>query len=431
MAKYVPHTEEDIAEMLKTVGVTSLDGLYASVPEGLRAAKLNLPQGVSEEEALEKLTALSDKNKRYDLILRGAGAYSHYIPPMVTSIVNRSEFVTAYTPYQAELSQGILQSIFEYQTMMANLTGMEVSNAGVYDGATAAAEAIGMYRTPKTDKAAILSTVRPDVLRVIKTYLEGYGVTPVIIPAEGCYKGGYTLPEGVCAVYMEQPNYYGIIEDIAAVKSLAAAGGAKLVVGLNPIAAALLKTPGECGADAAVGEGQPLGLPLNFGGPYLGFMTTTEKDVRKLPGRIVGETTDADGNRAFVLTLQAREQHIRREKALSNICSNEALCALTSSVYLTAMGKDGLEEVASTCAANAHYLAAELCKQGFALKYSEEFFHEFVTVKKGKSDAVLAALDAADILGGLKLSDDEILWCATETSDKESLDAAVSIAGRA
>ena len=320
MGSYVPNTPLQQQEMLKSIGYDSFDALFAHIPETVRLKDgLALKPGRSELEVLQIMEAMAAKNKVYRQIFRGAGAYNHYIPAAVTSIVNKEEFVTAYTPYQAEISQGILQSIFEYQTMICQLTGMASANASVYDGASAAAEGCAMCRERKRQVIYVSETAHPDVISVIKTYAFGSNSTVVMIPAGD----GVTdvsalkalLGDTSACVYIQQPNYYGIIEDAHAIAGLTHDAGAKLVMGCNPVALALLKTPAEYGADIAVGEGQPLGMSLAFGGPYLGFMATTEKMTRKLPGRIVGETVDSAGERAFVLTLQAREQHIRREKA--------------------------------------------------------------------------------------------------------------------
>ena len=308
--------------MLAAVGMKSLDDLYASVPEEVYRKEPVIPEGKSEMEVLAEMERLAGKNTVYRSIFRGAGAYHHYIPSIVKNVINKEAFRTTYTPYQAEISQGILQSIFEYQTMICAITGMDVSNASVYDGASAAAESIFMCQSRKRTKAVVSGTVHPEVIETIETYCRSRGVAVEVVPA----KAGETdrealaaaLTDNAACLYFQQPNYFGVMEDSDALVTLAHEKGALAVMGVNPIALGLMKTPGEVGADIAVGEGQPLGLPLSFGGPYLGFMAATEKMMRKLPGRIVGETKDARGGRCFVLTLQAREQHIRREKASSN-----------------------------------------------------------------------------------------------------------------
>ena len=305
MGSYLGNTEEVQKEMLSEIGYDSFDALFSHIPQEVKVKELNLPSGLSEMEALDKMEELADKNKIFKHIFRGAGAYNHYVPAIVGSVVNREEFLTAYTPYQAEISQGILQSIFEYQTMICELTGMAVSNASVYDGATAAAEAVAMCRERKRNVAFVSETVNPQVLTVIKTYCYGNGIQVEVIPE----KDGVTdqealkaaLKEDSACFYMQQPNYYGNIEDADVLGEITHEAGAKYIMGCNPIALAVLKTPAECGADVAVGEGQPLGMELSFGGPYLGFMASTEKMMRKLPGRIVGETVDKEGKRAYVL----------------------------------------------------------------------------------------------------------------------------------
>ena len=353
MASYVPSTREERQEMLHTVGVSDYRELYRDVPAEMYLEKgLNLPDGMSELEVRQKMTAMAAKNKVFPTVLRGAGAYDHYIPSIVKYIPAKEEFLTAYTPYQAEMSQGILQTIFEYQTDICELTGMDVSNASVYDGATAAAEAAAMCRDRKRRVTLISGAAHPDVIQTVKTYCYGTGDELRVIPA----KDGITdveamkglLTPDVASVYIQQPNFYGQFEDAETIGQLVHENGSVYIMGCNPIALAIMKTPKDCGADIAVGEGQPLGMPLSCGGPYLGFMASTEKYMRKLPGRIVGQTVDSEGNRAFVLSLQAREQHIRREKASSNICSNEALCALTAGVYMAAMGPEGMAQAESS-----------------------------------------------------------------------------------
>jgi len=427
---YVPSTAEQRQEMLKTVGVQDYRGLYRDVPQQMLLDGLNIPEGMSELAVTRAMTAMAAKNTLFQTILRGAGAYDHYIPAVVKTVPAKEEFLTAYTPYQAEMSQGVLQSIFEYQTMICELTGMEVGNASVYDGATAAAEAAAMCRDRKRRVTLISGAAHPDVINTVRTYCYGTGDELKVVPEKDGKTDadalGSMLDDSVSAFIVQQPNFFGQLEDAEALGKLAHDAGAMYVMSCNPISLGILKTPRACGADVAVGEGQPLGMPIGFGGPYLGFMATTEKYMRKLPGRIVGETVDSKGERAYVLSLQAREQHIRREKASSNICSNEALCALTASVYLAAMGPDGLAEAARQSMAKAHYLCKQLTAlPGVELVYKGEFFHEFVT-KLPKQDEVLAALEKAGILGGLPVKEG-VLWCATEKADKAALDKAVEI----
>ena len=432
MGSYVPSTGAQREAMLRAVGVSSTRELFRDVPEQMLLTEpLHIPAGMSELEVSRAMTAMASENRVYGTVLRGAGAYDHYIPSIVKYIPAKEEFLTAYTPYQAEMSQGLLQSIFEYQTMICELTGMDVSNASVYDGATAAAEAAAMCRDRKRRVTLISGAAHPDTINTVRTYCYGTGDELRIVPV----KDGKTDPDAlremltpdVASFYMQQPNFFGLFEDAEALGALTHEAGALYVMGCNPIALAIMKTPRDCGADVAVGEGQPLGLPMGCGGPYLGYMATTDKLTRKLPGRIVGETTDAEGRRAYVLSLQAREQHIRREKASSNICSNEALCALTAGLYMSVMGPDGMAQAAEQSMAKAHYLAKELCAvDGVELVYTGDFFHEFVT-RLPERENVLAALAQADILGGLPLGGDGILWCATEKVSKEQLDKAVSV----
>ena len=431
MGSYVPSTQEQRQEMLQAIGLKAFKDLYKDVPESMYLDRpLDLPEGLSELEVSRALNAMARKNRVYDAILRGAGAYDHYIPSIVKYIPAKEEFLTAYTPYQAEMSQGVLQSIFEYQTEICELTGMDVSNASVYDGATAAAEACAMARDRKRRLTLVSGAAHPDVINTVRTYCYGTNDEIRIIPV----KDGKTdiealramLTPEVSAVYVQQPNFYGLFEDAEAMADAVHEAGALFILGVNPIALGIMKTPRDMGADIAVGEGQPLGLPLGYGGPYLGFMATTTKHMRKLPGRIVGETTDDAGNRAYVLSLQAREQHIRREKAGSNICSNEALCALTAGVYLAAMGPAGLKEVAESSMAKAHYLCRELMQlPGVKLRYEGPFFHEFL-LDMPKADEILAALDEKNILGGLPY-EGGVLWCATEKVSKATLDEVVAI----
>lgn len=431
MGSYLPNTKQEQQDMLHEIGFDSFEALFDHIPEEVRLKELNLPSGVSELEASAAMEDLAEKNRVFRHIFRGAGAYDHYIPAVVASVVGREEFLTAYTPYQAEISQGILQSIFEYQTMICELTGMDASNASVYDGATAAAEAVAMCKERKRTTVYLSQAANPQVIRVVKTYCYGSNTQVVMVPEKDGVTDADALRElldgNAACFYVQQPNYYGNFEDADALGAIAHEAGAKFIMGCNPIALAVMKTPAECGADIAVGEGQPLGLGLAFGGPYLGFMAAADKMVRKLPGRIVGETVDRDGKRAYVLTLQAREQHIRREKASSNICSNQALCALTAGVYLSAMGESGLGQAAKLCHSKAYYLKQKLADAGLAPKYDRPFFHEFVTVCAGRTRQILDALESQGILGGLPLSEDEILWCATEKNTKAEMDRVAAI----
>lgn len=435
MGSYVPSTPAQRREMLEAVGCASMEDLFGHLPKQVLLDRpLNLPHGLSELEVRRVMEKLAAENTVFSTVFRGAGAYRHYIPAIVKQVVSKEEFVTAYTPYQAEISQGLLQSIFEYQTMICELTGMDVSNASVYDGSTAAAEAVAMCHDRKRNKALISAAAHPDLIQTVKTYCEGSNTLVEVVPA----KDGKTdldalsgmMDESVCCVLLQHPNFYGILEDADKAAKIAHEGGAKYILSCNPITLGSLKTPGEYGADVAVGDGQPLGLSIAFGGPYLGFMACSNEMIRKIPGRIVGETTDVDGKRAYVLTLQAREQHIRREKASSNICSNQALCAMTASVYLAAMGTHGLQQAAEQSYAKAHYFAAEMAKiPGCKLHFSGEFFYEFLA-DCPNADKLMAALEKKGILGGLPLGGDlsgTVLWCVTEQNSKEEIDETISI----
>ena len=434
MGTFVPNTKAEQQRMLESCGFQSFDGMYACIPEELRLKKpLQLPEGKTEMEVMRAAEAAARKNRVYATIFRGAGAYRHYIPAIVKEVTGKEEFRTAYTPYQAEISQGVLQSIFEFQTDICELTGMAAANASVYDGATAAAEACEMCREKTRRKVLVSATVDPKVLSVVRAYSFGRDAEVTVVPE----KDGVTdmealkqLADGETAcLLLQQPNRYGCMEDADAAAAVVREAKAKLIMSCNPIALAVMKTPGETGADIAVGEGQPLGLPLSFGGPYLGFMAADEKMMRKLPGRIVGETTDINGNRCYVLTLQAREQHIRREKAGSNICSNEALCALTAAVYLAAMGPENMKRAAMACHANAAALKAKLTESGLKPIHDRPFFHEFVmqAADEAQAERILTALDRADILGGLPMGDGKTLWCATEMNTPEEIDRAAAV----
>lgn len=435
MGTYVPSTPQQREEMLSAVGISSLEELYCDVPSSIRMDGKEAKPGMTELEVANVLHQMAGKNHVFGSIFRGAGAYDHFIPSIVKRITAKEEFVTSYTPYQAEISQGVLQSIFEYQSMICELTGMDTSNASIYDGASAAAEAASMCRDRKRERILISGAANPMVIQTILTYCDGVKAAADVVPV----KDGKTdldalksmLGDGDASVYIQQPNYFGLIEDAETVGEVAHAAGAKFIMGINPIAAAVLKTPRACGADIVVGEGQPLGMSLGFGGPYLGFMAATQEFQRRLPGRIVGETVDDRGNRCFVLTLQAREQHIRREKASSNVCTNQALCAMTAAVYMAAMGPGGMKQAAEQSYSKAHYLAAELGKvNGFTLVNSGEFFNEFVTSCPIPVEEFLAKLEAHDILGGLPV-EGGILWCCTEKNSKIDMDRVVAIAKEA
>ncbi|MBP1529657.1 MAG: aminomethyl-transferring glycine dehydrogenase subunit GcvPA [Erysipelotrichaceae bacterium] len=425
MGRYVPETLSEQEAMLKQIGLEKIDDLYAMVPEEARLKDLHIPSGKSEMEVLEDLSSVADKNKVYQSIYRGAGVYKHYIPAIVSTITSKEEFLTAYTPYQAEISQGVLQSIFEYQTQICELTGLDVSNASVYDGAVAAAEALFMSLERNKDEVLVADTVDPQTLAVMKTYCESHDVKIVMVQSKDhridVEDLKAKLNERSAGLYVESPNYYGLIEEIEECTKIVHENKTKMIMGCDPIALAIDKSPGEMDVDIAVGEGQQLGMPMGFGGPYLGFMTCKKELMRKLPGRIVGETTDHDGRRAYVLTLQAREQHIRREKASSNICSNEALCAMTASVYLAAMGPKGMEKVALSCYNNARYLEERLKELGFKRVDEGEYFNEFLTTSPIDPKVLEEKLSQRKILSGLEV-DGKILWCATELNTKEKID---------
>ena len=426
MGSFVPNTPAQQEEMLRKVGCEGWRDLYRDVPEEVYLKEgPDLPPGMGEQQALAHMEELADKNRVFPHIFRGAGAYAHYIPAIVGRVVRKESFLTSYTPYQAEISQGILQAIFEYQTMICELTGLDVSNASVYDGATAAAEAAALCAERRRVRVLLSEGLPPQVIETVRTYCFGSGLPVETIPlTEGVTDLGALEkalgPDAACFV-MAQPNYYGMIEPAEELGQLVHKAGARYVMSCNPISLGLLPTPAQCGADLAVGEGQPLGMPLSWGGPYLGYMAATAAMMRKLPGRIVGQTRDDKGERAFVLTLQAREQHIRREKAGSNICSNEALCALTASVYLAAQGPEGLRQTALQCCSKAHYLQKVLEEAGLEPVYQGEFFHEFLT-RAPRREALLKRLEERGYLGGLPVGEDQLLWCATEKNTREEMD---------
>ncbi len=433
--KYFPHTTTDIEAMLSKIGIDSLEGLYSDIPENVRFnGEYAIPSAKSEIELRHYFEALGNRN-RLLTIFAGAGSYDHYTPAVIPSIISRSEFLTSYTPYQAEISQGTLHYIFEYQSMMAELTGMDVSNASMYDGSTATAEAalMAIASVKKTNRILVSETLDPKVRQVVDTYArfhgffvdtvdEANGVTDQSVLATKIAK------DGVAALIVQQPNRYGVVEDFTGFADICHKNRALFVV--NSVAAdlALLKTPGEWGADIAVGDGQSLGIPMSYGGPSLGYMCCTERLMRKLPGRIVGQTTDNRGQRVFVLTLQAREQHIRRQKATSNICSNESLMALFVTIYMSLMGKEGIKEAARLSYAGAHYLCEKLLATGrFYLKYNQPFFNEFCVVYKGDVDTLQERFLENDILGGVKISSDTIMFAVTEKRTKEEIDKLVDI----
>jgi glycine dehydrogenase subunit 1 len=441
---YIPHSPKERDAMLATIGVKSLDDLFEDVPAKHRFPNLNLPPAITEMEAAAELAELASANEstRELVSFLGAGMYNHYIPSVVDHMLRRGEFYTAYTPYQPEISQGTLQAIFEYQSLMSALTGMEVSNASHYDGATATAEAVNLawaqFRGKRT-KVVISPTVHPQYREVIRTYTKGMDLELAGDNAEADLETGPEfltdlVDDNTMLVIVQYPDFFGRIYDYTKLVELAHEKGALVCVAVNPTALALFKTPGEMGADIVVGDGQPLGIPMWFGGPSLGFFTTRKKYVHKMAGRLVGETVDNRGQRSYVLTLTAREQHIKRERATSNICTNQGLLALASAVYLSLVGKSGLRQVAELCYHKAHYAAEQLSKlPGMGLCFSEPYFHEFALCVGQPVEEVNAHLLEHGILGGYDLGQDypalkdHMLVAVTEMNTKEEIDMLVDI----
>ena len=435
MLPYLPHTQADIRAMLDRIGVKKLEDLYADVPaEFLKKGAYALPDAMSEQEIRDYFAALEAMNARLKVFV-GAGAYDHYTPAVIPYLCSRSEFLTAYTPYQCEISQGTLRYIFEYQSMMCMLTGLDVSNASMYDGPTAAAEAMKMAIacTRKKTRVLLSSTLLPNVVDVVKTYAKFHGVEISLVPAANGQTSMEALKaelakDDVAGVIVPSVNRFGIVEDHSGFADAIHAQKAVLVEYCDPSALAVVKTPAEWDADIAVGDGQSLGLPLCYGGPYVGFMTVKKDHMRKMPGRIVGQTTDKEGRRVFVLTLQAREQHIKREKATSNICSNESLMALWVTIYLSLMGPQGLKEVNKLSTDGAHYLKAELLKTG---KFEDvfpgqPFLKEFVLKYKGNG-SLQEKLEKAGYFAAYPTEEGYVSFCVTEKRSKEDVDRLVSI----
>ncbi|BBL80552.1 putative glycine dehydrogenase (decarboxylating) subunit 1 [Rubrobacter xylanophilus] len=428
MARFTPHTEADIREMLEVIGVSSIDELFADVSPKFEG-ELDLPLALSEHEVLREAERLAGKNAAGLPVFLGAGAYDRITPAAVGQIISRGEFMTSYTPYQPEVSQGHLQAIFEFQSVISELTGLEVSNASVYDAASAVAEAALMTArlTGREPKVAASAGLNPRYREVLETY----GVEVAGLPFEGGATDFSSVPGDVSGVIVQSPNFFGIVEDVRAASEAAHESGALAVAVCDPVALAVLEPPGSLGADIAVGETQPLGVPLMFGGPYAGYMATRQRFVRQLPGRIAGETVDREGRLAYVLTLRAREQDIRRARANSNICTNQALTALAATIYAALMGPEGLREVAELSISKAHYLSGRLGEAGFALRYPEapflwEFAVEMPDVKRAN-----AALLERGIVGGLDLGDGAMLVAVTEKRTKEELDAFVEVVANA
>ena len=442
---YIPISPKERDAMLATIGVKSLDDLFKDVPARHRFPQLDLPPALTEMEAAAELAeiAASNENIHGDLIsFLGAGAYNHYIPSVVDHMLRRGEFYTAYTPYQPEISQGTLQATFEYQSLIAALTGMEVSNASHYDGATAAAEAVNLAVAQfrgKRRKVVISPTVHPQYRAVIRTYTQGMELELAGDNAEADLESSpdelaSLIDDQTMLVIVQYPDFFGRLYDYTKFIATAHGKGALVCVVANPTALALFKTPGEMDADIVVGDGQPLGIPLWFGGPTLGFFTIKKSYVHKMAGRLVGETVDSHGQRSYVLTLTAREQHIKRERATSNICTNQGLLALASAVYMSVLGKTGMRQVAELCYHKAHYAAAQLSKiKGMGLCFTEPFFHEFALCVNQPAAEVNAHLLAHDILGGYDLGQDypalknHLLIAVTEMNTKEEIDTLVEV----
>ena len=432
MTSYVPNTDESIKQMMDVIGIKNIEELFAGIPQEVRLKKeLQLDKGKSEIEVRSALCKVASNNKVYKSCFLGAGAYNHYIPSVVAKLASTLEFVTAYTPYQAEISQGVLQAIFEYQTYICRLTGMDASNASVYDGATALAEACMMSVSGSRNKVLVSEGVNAEYIKVLKTWCKYANLQMETIKLTG-YKTDIDdmkskLTDEIASVVLQTPNFYGSLEDMDAFEPAIHENKSLFISVVNPISLALLKCPAEYNADIAVGEGQPLGNPMANGGPYLGFMAATQKLTRKLPGRIAGQTTDTEGRRGFVLTLQAREQHIRREKASSNICSNQALNALTAAVYLGAMGEDGLRQAACKCMENAYLLKKKLGDVDKVEVYQDEIFNEFVVHIPCDNEALDKKLKENDILGGLYLGDNKYLFATTELNTEIEINQLVNI----
>jgi glycine dehydrogenase subunit 1 len=443
VADYLPHTPEEVDEMLSFLGMDSLEQLFAHIPSAVRLSQgLDLPAGISEPDVAANFTRYTDANRAQAsemLCFAGAGAYDHEVPAVVKALANRSEFVTAYTPYQPEVAQGVLQAIFEYQTLVSRLSGLPVANASLYDAATAMVEALNMAAgATGREKMVISAGVHPHWRAVVRTFAHGTGHDVVEVPLkDGVTDWGSVDVIGAAAIVASYPNYLGVLEDMSAAKRLAIANDALLVLGADPVAAGVLKTAGQWGADVFVGEGQAFGTPLAYGGPYLGLFACTNDLVRRLPGRIVGETVDSNDRRAFVTTLRAREQDIRREKATSNVCTNQTLMAVTAAIQLGWLGTYGLREVATRCAQGAHFLFDEVTKiKGVEPISSQPFFREFAYRVPKKASKVLSRMADNGILGGLSTqalnsdgpidaqceTDRVILVTATERRTKADID---------
>ena len=429
--KYFPHTQDDLKAMMEKVGVKNLDGLYDQIPDSIRfKGDYQLPSEMSEMEVRQLFEKLGSQNEQLTCFA-GYGVYDHYTPSVIPQLLQRSEFLTSYTPYQAEISQGTLHYIFEYQSMMTELTGMEISNASMYDGTTACAEAMMMAVAAgkKQNKVLVSAGLNSKTRQVLDTYALHQGIELITLPLKdgitdlSNLKSQISNLEGVAGVIVQQPNAFGIVEDFTGFADACHEHKALFIMDSVAADLAVLKTPGEWGADIAVGDGQSLGIPMQFGGPYVGYMCCTEKLIRKMPGRIVGMTKDNRDQRAFVLTLQAREQHIRRQKATSNICSNQSLMALWVTIYCSLMGKQGLKEAAQLSYAGAHYLCDELLKTGkFHLVYEKPFFNEFYVKYDGDMDRLYEHCLMNNVLPGVRIGEDGLLIAVTEKRTKEEID---------
>lgn len=423
---YTPNTPADREEMLRAIGVSSIQELFGDIPQAFRTPSLDIPPPLSEMELQRELEALASENHKavQGPCFLGAGAYRQFIPAVVQAIVSRGEFLTSYTPYQPEVSQGTLKAIYEFQTMTCQLFDMEVANAGMYDGATSLTEgALMACRVTKRYKVAYLDTLSPSYLQVLTTYTAAQDVQPYPVSADSAA----TLEPDTACLVVQHPNFLGYLEDLAGLEQAARRAGALLVVSTDPIAAGMLRPPGSYGADIVTAEGQPLGIPVSFGGPYVGLFTCKSEYLRQLPGRIAGRTVDSEGRPAYVLTLQTREQHIRRERATSNICTAEALIGLMATVYLATLGKEGLREVAELCYHKAHYAASIIQDiPGYSLPLSGTFFREFVVQCPRPPAEINAALLERGILGGLDVSDivpNGMLLCLTELNTRDEIDS--------
>jgi glycine dehydrogenase subunit 1 len=441
--RYVPHTEEDVRHMLAAIGVSDVEALFSCIPEKLRLGRpLELPAAASEQEVLAELEALAADNTKGDAVdsFLGAGTYAHFVPAAVDALISRAEFYTAYTPYQPELSQGTLQAIFEWQTMIASLTGLEVANASMYDGASATAEAALMaMRVTRRSGVVVADGLHPHYRQVLDTYLAGLGAdveTVARTETGACGDPAGRIGDDTACVIVQQPSFLGTIQDLAALAEAAHAHGALLVVTVTEaLSLALLRAPGDCGADIVCGEAQSFGVPPSFGGPHLGFLAARERHVRQLPGRLVGETVDTRGKRGFVLTLSTREQHIRRERATSNICTNQGLCLLMATVYLSLLGRRGLRELAELNLSRADYAKRRLAAAGFELPLAGPTFNEFVVRLREPAGAVLARARDAGLVAGLDLEPyapdlgPALLVCATELTGAAAIDHLCDVLG--